>query len=143
MTVRHYGFSGTQAGCTPKQLDALTRVFWELLDEGITWQHNGDCIGADEQAGKLWLQMGGAIHLHPPGINSKRAFLQDIDEGSHPKPYRERNQDIVNASERLVATPGGMEEELRSGTWMTIRMARRKGIPRIIVWPDGTVTHEG
>ena len=143
MNARHFGFTGTQCEPTSQQKEGLRKVFSRLLEEGYTWQHNGDCIGSDYSAAGLWLELGGAIHLHPPSIDKKRAFLNDPDDASPPKPYRERNQDIVSASETLVATPKGGEEELRSGTWMTIRMARRKGIPIFIIWPDGKVTGGG
>lgn len=46
--------------------------------------------------------------------------------------YRERNLAIVSRSEVLYAFPGYQEEHpqaQRSGSWQTIRMARRKKIP--------------
>lgn len=46
--------------------------------------------------------------------------------------YKGRNQAIVDASTRLVAVPVAAEDhpdQRRSGTWQTVRMARRKGIP--------------
>lgn len=35
-----------------------------------------------------------------------------------------------------------MNEQLRSGTWSTIRYARRVDIPRVIVYPDGSIVKE-
>jgi hypothetical protein len=139
---RHFGFTGSQIRPGPRQCAALGGVLGGLGHDGFIWMHNGDCVGSDDFAGRLWKEtFGHRIHLHPPIISTKRAFLPcDLDE--IPKDYRERNQDIVNASELLVATPKEMHEELRSGTWMTIRMARRRGIPRTIVWPDGSITVE-
>jgi hypothetical protein len=40
----------------------------------------------------------------------------------------------------LLAVPKGMIEELRSGTWSTIRRAKKHGINVVICWPDGSVT---
>lgn len=140
--IRRLGFTGTQKGLTVSQKDSLTNVLDSFLKLGYTWMHNGDCIGADEQAANIWLELGGALHLHPPTNDSKRAFLSFFDDGSPPQPYRERNQAIVDAADRLVACPAGMTEELRSGTWMTIRMARKRGIVITIVWPDGSTTWE-
>jgi len=38
----------------------------------------------------------------------------------------------------LVAIPDGLEEDQpRSGTWATIRMARRKGILVVVMEPEG------
>jgi predicted Rossmann fold nucleotide-binding protein DprA/Smf involved in DNA uptake len=36
-----------------------------------------------------------------------------------------------------------MEEELRSGTWATVRYARRIGRPITLLFPDGGVLREG
>jgi hypothetical protein len=66
-----------------------------------------------------------------------------------PLPYLTRNQHIVKAVETfpvrlLIAAPHQVEEVTRSGTWSTIRYARRSrvGIPIAIVQPDGTITEE-
>ncbi len=58
------------------------------------------------------------------------------------KPYLARNRDIVNAADVLIAGPGGMEEIMRSGTWATVRYARKKQKPVIIVYPNGEVVRE-
>lgn len=50
----------------------------------------------------------------------------------------DRNRDIVEAAEVLIACPDGPERQ-RSGTWATIRHALRVGKPVVIVWPDGRV----
>jgi len=51
-----------------------------------------------------------------------------------------RNRDIVAASDALLAAPEGPEASYpRSGTWATVRMARRAGLPIQIVWPDGRI----
>lgn len=54
-------------------------------------------------------------------------------------PYLQRNKVIVDRCGVLVAAPGEAQEQLRSGTWSTIRYARRVGRPVIMVLPDGTV----
>jgi hypothetical protein len=38
-----------------------------------------------------------------------------------------------------LACPRGYTEELRSGTWATIRYARKTGVPYVIIFPDRTV----
>jgi hypothetical protein len=55
--------------------------------------------------------------------DSKRAFCQG-DVVLTPRPYLVRNRHIVDASSVLIATPKG-DEELRSGTWSTVRYARK------------------
>ena len=50
--------------------------------------------------------------------------------------------EIVDESDFLIGTPKGFCEELRSGTWSTIRYARKKGMEITIVYPDGSVKIE-
>jgi hypothetical protein len=140
---KHFGFTGTQNELPLVQSEALLWVFEILRRRGFEWQHNGDCVGADWRAACLWGQVvRGRVHGHPPDIDTKRAFYH-FDVTEDPKPYRERNSDIVRAAEVMVATPKGFQEETRSGTWMTIRMARKTDVPRVIVWPDGKISTEG
>lgn len=45
------------------------------------------------------------------------------------KPYLERNANIVEESSILIACPiDKNEEEWRSGTWSTVRKARKRNI---------------
>jgi hypothetical protein len=53
-----------------------------------------------------------------------------------------RNHDIVDETELLIACPGELAEAVRSGTWATVRYARKLGRPIVIFWPDGSVTGE-
>jgi hypothetical protein len=52
-----------------------------------------------------------------------------------------RNHRIVDMTRVLVACPDG-EERQHSGTWATVRYARKRGKWIIIVYPDGTVREE-
>lgn len=65
------------------------------------------------------------------------------DEERAPKPYLVRNRDIVEETELLIAAPAKAVEHLQSGTWSTVRYARRFGRPISIIRPDGTVIREG
>ncbi len=58
------------------------------------------------------------------------------------KPYLERNRDIVDASEVLIACPSTREEVMRSGTWATVRYARKKGMKITLIFRDGTCEKE-
>lgn len=123
------GFTGTQRGMTDTQ---RTRVA-ELLKRASEF-HHGDCVGADAQAHELALALKIPIVIHPPENPNKRAWCQG-GLVLPPKPYLERNQDIVDQTEILIATPFEAET-LRSGTWATVRYARRRGIP---IWIVGHV----
>lgn len=132
------GFTGTQAGMTAQQC-AVVRRMLQLCHV----VHHGDCIGADKDCHEIADQLGLVITIHPPENPKKRAYCSSRLADVRPeKPYRVRNYDIVDESRVLIATPKTMEEETYSGTWMTVRYARRKGKPIRIVWPDGSVTRE-
>lgn len=129
------GFTGTQRGMTEAQWSTL----WGLLVVRAPGDfHEGDCIGADEQAAKGARLAGFRIIGHPPINSSKRAFFP-TDEEWPPAEYLARNKTIVNRSQEMIATPGDFEEQLRSGTWSTIRYARRVGCPCHVILPDGRV----
>lgn len=132
------GFTGTQIGMTDLQLDAVRDILREKSGEF----HHGDCIGADAQAHEAAESAGFAIHIHPPVNPSKRAFKVAHISRMKPKlPYLDRNKNIVLATESLLAAPGEMEEQLRSGTWSTIRFAKKHMRPILIVYPDGSLHH--
>lgn len=134
-------FTGTQKGLTEEQQAALKRHMLRFRDHGIEWFRNGDCIGADEEAAQTWTGMGGRIHLHPGDNRRKRAMLA-ADREESPAPNLTRNRTMVDGSHALIACPAGFREELRSGTWATIRYARKHRRPVTIIWPNGTSHHE-
>jgi hypothetical protein len=51
------------------------------------------------------------------------------------KEYIERNHNIVDNTDMLIAFPSTKTEILKSGTWATIRYARKKGKKIIIIDP--------
>lgn len=139
--ITHFGVTGTSAGLTIRQQDNLPSALERMAGMGAIWQHNGDCIGADMAIGLLWQMDDGRLHLHPPTNPIKRAFLE-ADVSEDPRPYLKRNHDIVDESEAMIAMPAGFREEIRSGTWATIRYARKLGRPIMFLWPDGSVVRE-
>ena len=50
-----------------------------------------------------------------------------------PQPYLQRNHNIVNECDMLVAFPSTSNEVLRSGTWSTIRYAKKAKKPVEII----------
>src|SRR5262245_4866519 len=101
--------------------------------------HHGDCVNSDEefhQVATYFRALVGnpLIHVHPPTNPKKRAFCKG-DVIYTEAPYLKRNRNIVAMSDVLIATPHG-PEEVRSGTWATIRYAKQKGIPIHIVYPN-------
>jgi len=134
-------FTGTQNGLAEEQYAALKRIMTRFRDVGIKWFRNGDCVGADEEAAYAWADMGGCIHLHPGDNPRKRAGVA-AQCAEPPAPNLARNRTMVDGSHALIACPGGFSEELRSGTWATIRYARKHRRPVTIIWPNGHSAHE-
>ena len=58
------------------------------------------------------------------------------------KPYLDRNKDIVDETNILMACPNKAEEVQRSGTWSTVRYARKVGKAVLIVYPSGKMFFE-
>lgn len=135
----NYGFTGTQNGMTDRQRQALIKYLAEV--PRFRW-HHGDCIGADAESHAIVMAMSLPVILHPPTNPRKRAFCQGAMEIRLEQDYLVRNHQIVDESVRLIACPSGFEETMRSGTWATVRYARK--FPRqkliTIIWPDGNVT---
>ena len=126
------GFTGTQKGMTSEQ-----KLVVEKIMPKATEFHHGCCIGADFQAGQIANELQiDTIILHPPTNTSKMAKCEG-NESREAKPYLDRNHDIVDETDILLATPKEFSEELRSGTWATIRYAKRNKKVVIVVWPDG------
>lgn len=124
------GFTGTQRGMTAEQLRTVEKLLEALKPKEM---HHGDCIGADSQFHSV--QVKALRVIHPPDVPKKRAFCSG--ELRAEKPYLERNRDIVNETDCMIATPSGRTEMVRSGTWATIRYARKVSKPLTIVYPDG------
>jgi hypothetical protein len=129
------GFTGTRNGMTPAQRKAV----WELLQkENPTEVHHGDDKGADTDFHQLAHRHKSVVRVHPPDNAVRRAFNEG-HEVHQVKPYLKRNRDIVDNSDVLIATPSSSEEVLRSGTWATIRYAKKQNKKVIQVNPDGSV----
>jgi len=130
------GFTGTRWGLIRPQREKM----FELLCEPMDQFHHGDCIGADAWSHDQVLKRldNVFIHVHPPTNPENRAWKHG-HVTYEPKPYFDRNKDIVDMSEFMLAAPRGMSEELRSGTWHAIRYAIEQKKRVIIVWPNGKV----
>ena len=104
--------------------------------------HHGDCVGADSDADHIvrLVSPRAKIHIHPPEKDFKRAHTFIEGDTMYPaKPYLDRNHDIVDAVDILFATPKTNGEVIRSGTWATIRYARKQGKKVVLIRPDGTI----
>ena len=126
------GFTGTRRGMSGLQRGRL----WELLYErGATELGHGDCVGADSEAHDVARDLALRVVVFPPSDPKFRAWRRG-DEARDPAPYLERDRAIVDWADVLVAAPRG-PEVLRSGTWATVRRARRRGVEVVVVGRDG------
>ena len=146
------GFTGTRNGCTEKQKETFGRLIREFASENSEMEfHHGDCIGSDADTHDLIKSYNKTrstgnpmifpqirIFGHPP-FNPKARAFKECDFLLPEKDYIDRNHDIVNTCHILIATPKGYVEELRSGTWATIRYAIKTDKPVWIIFPDGNI----
>jgi len=133
------GFTGTRDGMTPAQRVAFLKFLQNLYaaDEETVEFHHGDCQGADEDAHAL-LDYSIRVIGHPPNNPKLRAFC-DCDELRVEKGYLARDYDIVDETDLLIAAPKTAEEQVRSGTWLTVRYAREQRRPVWLILPDGKI----
>lgn len=130
------GFTGTRKGMTKKQKTVLTS---EVIVANPHEFHDGDCVGSDEEAHDIVTKAIGCRMVgHPPDNDKARAHCM-YDMNYLPKPYLDRNREIVDDVDHIIATPNTMKEKERGGTWYTIRYARKQGRKLTIIYPDGTI----
>ncbi len=139
--ITNVGFTGSREGMRLQQIELLI-MYLNSLDSLFSIQrksgkikfHHGMCVGSDEGFHSLvrqWVR-DSIIIGHPPTIGTLISRETYCDEFREPKPYLDRNHDIVDESDILIATPS-LDEETRSGTWSTIRYARKTSTPIIIL----------
>lgn len=107
--------------------------------------HHGCAPGSDFQAAIIAREWGLVVIGHP-GKSKRGGVLSNLTAANHltlpPQEYLKRNHTIVDRGNMLVAAPRNGMEEQRSGTWATIRYARKLKRPIYIVWLDGNITQE-
>lgn len=107
------------------------KLFAFLEDMSVSELHHGDCVGWDAQAFAFADAYCIKTVAHPPDSDALRAFTRSTVT-LPPKPYLDRNKDIVNACDFLIAAPDGPDRQ-RSGTWSTVRYAKKVGV-KGVVW---------
>ena len=137
------GITATRRGATDAQIATLTRMLRNLYPVAL---HHGDCVGGDEDAHNVAVSLKIRTVAHPPDITKLRAWCL-ADRTKTPAPYLKRNEDIVHSTNALFAMPRQDKEPdakkaRGSGTWYTVRFARKIGRPVTIIWPDGSVPLE-
>jgi hypothetical protein len=151
------GFTGTLRGMTPEQKTAAELRIAELHPDVFI---HGGAAGADTDAHYIVIDripgfdFPHTIEIYPEDSPIRRRDLywqfaghriaakasgRDLILHDPDKPLA-RNLIIVQRCDHLLATPASRKEMMRgSGTWATIRYARKAGKPHTIVWPDGEI----
>jgi hypothetical protein len=129
------GFTGTREGMSQRQKLALGELLDGRYSMNIGDFHHGDCQGADTQAHLIAKSRGWNIIIHPPDQTYARAYNTGFSSIRMPMPFLARNHNIVDECSALIAAPRTEKEELRSGTWATIRYAWKQGKTVVILNP--------
>lgn len=131
------GFTGNRHGLNSEQREQILVILNKY--QNLTVLH-GDCIGSDTEFHEICTEYNKIhpdkkieIHIYPPNNPILRAFNQG-DLIMPEKYYLDRNLDILKNSDILIACPiDKNKEELRSGTWSTIRRAKKLNIPTLLM----------
>lgn len=145
-------FTGTQLGMTAVQRQAVARTMANLFAEAtdaVRFGH-GDCIGADAEFHALAAYLMSknprvAIEAFPCTVVGKRAYSPGVQLAviHPPKEPMARNKDLAVWAHVLIAAPKDPAgETIRSGTWSTVRRARKAGCRIFIVRRSGTIQEE-
>ena len=126
------GFTGTRKGMTGYQQQAVQEF---LVDTNVSEVHHGDCIGADAEFDRIAESLGIPRVAHPCDIMSQRAYCKAETVLPSERPLT-RNKAIVDSVQFMLAAPKEIGEVLRSGTWATIRYARKSARPVRIIFPE-------
>ena len=142
------GITGTREGLTREQRDALADHLrrWLLFSiQGVPEFHHGGATGADRHAHNVVREVYGVtarVVVHPASdLPEPPTDWTDADELRPAYPALVRNRRIVDATAgngMLLAFPRTRREEQRSGTWDTVRAARRRNLAVLYFWPDAT-----
>lgn len=134
------GFTGTRHGMSEVQKKEFKKL---ISAKDFQEFHHGMCEGSDEQAHLIIEEEKEKVIIfgHPPKFSGSRVnlpchILMKVDN------YLQRNQHIVDATDMLIATPD-TKEKPRSGTWSTVRYARKKEKRIYVIHKNGRITIEG
>jgi len=132
------GFTGTRSGMSIFQKTNVLLALNNLLQErGEVRAIHGDCLGADEDFDQLCSELSIQREIYPCTIEHMRAHCETKGATCLREPIAplKRNEQIVKAVDILFATPYTQQEERRSGTWFTVRYARKISKPYEIFLP--------
>jgi len=109
-----------------------------ILTNDPSEARHGDCIGADTDFHIILQRYFKTVPIiiHPSNLKT-RAWNSGAIKVHDPKDPLDRDHDIADASDIMIATPKGFAEERRSGTWTTVRYSKRTNKKTMIIYPNG------
>jgi hypothetical protein len=131
------GITGTRDGPRPAQTAATLKFMRGLKPYRVV---HGGAPGFDMIAhGIAEALRVREIEVHPSTVRSQ-SIIAGAGVVVYPElPPLERNHVIVKRVYGLLACPKTDDEELRSGTWATVRYAREAGVPVYLIKQDGRI----
>lgn len=133
--------SGGRVRLGPREQYEWTRILRTL--EGWRGFITGGCVGFDDFAGRTLVKLF-PTHEHVIYVPANRTLVAAWWRGPEYRPftqvremnpgttYRDRDQAMIDHGAALLAKPSHPEDDprsRRSGTWLTVRLARAAGKP--------------
>lgn len=137
--ITDIGITASRHGLSDNQHRALTTFLHRARIAGAARFHHGCCAGGDEIGAVIAHNLGYRVIGHPPVKTEWKSMLACgvSDELREPKDYLPRDRAIVDGIGALIGLPNRPEVWRGSGTWYTIKEARRLNKPRLVVLPNG------
>lgn len=139
------GFTGTRQGPTPAQHKAVDRFLIAMFrDHGARVLVHGGAVHSDTFAHEVVRPLG-EIWVFPAiegGLLSSAVREPFNGIIAEPIPALDRNDIIAGLADGLLAVPYSDTEDERSGTWATVRRARKRGCPVYVVRRDGVIVRD-
>lgn len=136
---RIVAFTGSRKGPTQGQRNSIRRFIESFAreDRDSIIIHGG-AVGVDSAVHGIAMKAGLWVEIYP-GPHTSVDILETPAIIHKRAPYLERNHTMVDRCNWVIAVPYEAEEQVRSGTWATVRYARKQDVPVYMIWPDGSI----
>lgn len=137
------GFTGTSAGLAILQEGRLVSYMTDLFysPESINIAVHGGCDGGDDAFHEICVKLGVPIEIFPSPKQAQKSWPGDnvLVHPVTPGTPLNRNHKIVARATQMVACPWEEVEQIRSGTWATVRYTRAARKPLVMIYPNGSI----
>jgi hypothetical protein len=143
---------------TPESVPAVVAELRMVLSEYDAPLVGVSCLarGADQVFARVVLELGGHLEVLLPAADyrerkvkpdNREEFEELIGQAtkvrvlpfdtSNRDAYAAANEDVLSGVDVLVAVWDGAPPDGKGGTGDTVQAARQRGVPVVVVWPDG------